>query len=79
MRDDLMTIVNKIDGSVIVGHNINADLQQVGLRSPRTFDTQNLGAIRHSSNRTHDPVEDARQSMEIAVSFMIIYFLLYHF
>jgi len=66
MQNDIMRITS---GKTIVGHNVNADIQQIGkTRGDFTgvIDTQNMGSISHSSNRSHNPAEDARQAMNLA-------------
>jgi hypothetical protein len=64
-------VKQKTSGKTIVGHNVKVDLKQIGL-SPEDFagiiDTQNMGSIKHTSNRNHDPAEDARQAMNLANS-----------
>ncbi|CAG5111668.1 Oidioi.mRNA.OKI2018_I69.chr2.g5948.t1.cds [Oikopleura dioica] len=63
-------ILRHTSGKTLVGHNVNADISRIGLKPSDftdTFDTQGSGAITHTSNRTHDVVEDARQSMKIAL------------
>ena len=66
MQDTIMRITK---GAIIVSHNLNADLQQIGKTASDftgTIDTQNMGSIKHTSNRNHDPAEDARQAMKLA-------------
>ena len=66
MQNDVMKIAS---GKTLVGHNVNADIQQIG-KTPSDFtgtiDTQSMGQINHSSERNHDPTEDARQAMNLA-------------
>merc|ERR1712004_38840 len=66
MQSDIM---RKTSGANLVGHNVNADIQQIG-KTPgnftKTTDTQNMGKINHTSNRNHNPTEDSRGSMNLA-------------
>merc|ERR1712004_250183 len=68
MQTDVMKIAS---GKTVVGHNVNADIQQIG-KTPGDFtgtiDTQSMGQINHTSKRNHDSGEDACQSMNLANS-----------
>ena len=62
---DMQEEVKRIIGSnVVVAHNVENDLQQVGLSGIRCAQTDAFGDL---SGR-HDPVEDAKEHMELAVS-----------
>ena len=72
MQDDVLRIIRS---HVVVGHNVCADLSQLKLTNIRYVDTQDVlkGPISHTSNRNHDPVEDAKKSMQIAVRELFIH------
>merc|ERR1719468_1075314 len=55
-----------IGGKIVVAHNVENDLQQVGLTGIRCAQTDSFGKIEHVGK--HDPIIDARQHMKLALA-----------
>ena len=63
MREEIKRIINT---NIVVGHNVENDLKQLGLSGIKCAQTDAFGKIPHGGK--HDPIEDAKEHMKLAVS-----------
>ena len=63
MKRDVKKIIG---GKIVVAHNVENDLKQIGLTGIRCAQTDSFGNVKH--NEKHDPIDDAKQHMQFAVS-----------